>query len=59
MSELSDKILILERNLEEEKAIVDRIWKILGSPTFDELHGRSIYDLIEELKVKAQRNVID
>ncbi len=35
---------------EEEHAIVDRIWKQLGFPTYEQLNGRSIYDLIDELK---------
>lgn len=34
----------------ENKVIVSRIWKQLGSPTYAELKGRNIYDLIEELK---------
>ena len=33
-----------------EYAIVDRIWKQLGSPSYEELNGRTIYDLIDELK---------
>jgi hypothetical protein len=38
-----------EDKLAEEKAIVDRIWKQLGTYTYQSLHGRSIYDLIDEL----------
>lgn len=37
----------------EEYKIVARIWKQLGSPTYEQLAGRSIYDLIEELKSRA------
>jgi len=36
--------------LATERAIVSRIWTQLGSPTYAQLKGRSIYDLIEELK---------
>lgn len=36
------------RLFDEEKAIVERIWKMLGSPTYEQLKGRSIYDLIQE-----------
>jgi len=35
---------------EEERAIVDKIWAILGNPTYKELKGKSIYELIEDLK---------
>lgn len=37
----------LEARLAEEIAIVDRIWDIYGRPTYEQLAGRSIYDLIE------------
>lgn len=37
-----------------EWAIVDRIWTQLGRPTFEELAGRSIYDLIDTLKARAE-----
>lgn len=33
-----------------KREIVGRIWKQLGSPTYEELKGRSIYDLIDEIK---------
>jgi len=57
MSDLTDKeqeairALIKERDTlaasyAEEKKIVDRIWEQLGSPTYEQLAGRSIYDLI-------------
>ena len=41
----------LQRELATERAIVSRIWTQLGSPTYAQLKGRSIYDLIDELKV--------
>ena len=40
----------LEIELAAERVIVSRIWTQLGSPTYEQLKGRSIYDLIEELK---------
>ena len=42
----------LERELAHERAIVSRIWVQLGSPTYEQLKGRSIYDLIDELKAE-------
>jgi len=43
----------LERQLRDETAIVDRIWDMLGRPSYEELAGRSIYDLIAELQARA------
>ena len=40
----------LETELAAERAIVSRIWVQLGSPTYADLKGRSIYDLIDEIK---------
>jgi hypothetical protein len=37
----------------EDTATVARIWIQLGSPTYEQLAGRSIYDLIDELKAQA------
>ena len=34
---------------EEQHAIVARIWIMLRSPTYEELGGRSIFDLIGQL----------
>ena len=42
----------LETELAAESAIVSRIWTQLGSPTYEQLKGRSIYDLIDELKAE-------
>lgn len=36
----------LRAALDEQTAIVARIWVLLGSPTYEQLAGRSIYDLI-------------
>ena len=40
----------LRGELSAERAIVSRIWVQLGSPTYTDLKGRSIYDLIDEIK---------
>jgi hypothetical protein len=53
MDSAAAEIARLRSALTEEVAIVNRIWAQLGSPTFDDLKGRSIYDLIDELKQKA------
>ena len=51
----------LQRELATERAIVSRIWTQLGSPTYEQLKGRSIYDLIQELKAEltAERARLD
>jgi len=41
-----------EISLTAERAIVSRIWVQLGSPTYAQLKGRSIYDLIDEIKTE-------
>lgn len=46
------------RKYEEERAIVDRIWKILGNPSYEELNGRSIYELIEGLKAHTEKSKV-
>lgn len=43
----------LERRLRDETAIVDRIWDMFGRPSYEELAGRSIYDLIAELQARV------
>lgn len=48
----------LRAELATERAIVSRIWTQLGSTqlgsaTYEQLRGRSIYDLIDELKANA------
>lgn len=50
-----------EADLAAERAIVSRIWTQLGSPTYEQLKGRSIYDLIDELKAElaAEREKCD
>lgn len=47
--ELRGEIERLRTKLDEETKIVDRIWELLGNPGYDDLKGRSIYDLIQEL----------
>ena len=41
--------------LREQHEIVARIWKILGSPTYEELQGDTIYDVIEKRLARATR----
>jgi hypothetical protein len=41
-----------EAELAAERAIVSRIWVQLGSPTYAQLKGRSIYCLIDEMKAE-------
>ena len=37
----------LQSALTEERAIVSRIWALFGNPTYKDLGGRSIYDLVQ------------
>ena len=46
--QLERELSALNARLAEETAIVDRIWDQLGSPSYEELKGRSIHDLIDE-----------
>lgn len=39
-----------QRALEEERAIVDRIWDIFGRPDYKSLNGKTIYDLVAALQ---------
>jgi hypothetical protein len=43
---------VVREECETADAIVSRIWNLLGSPTYDELKGRSIYDCIIELRTE-------
>jgi hypothetical protein len=52
---LSAKAEKLQVERDTEASIINRIWKQLGSPTYAELKGRSIYDLIDELKADAAK----
>lgn len=52
---LESRAAELERDLKEERAIVDRIWSMLGRPSYESLKGRSIYDLIADLERDAGR----
>ena len=48
--DLRKRIVELQQALIEETKIVDRIWDLFGRPTYKELAGRSIYDLISSLQ---------
>ena len=49
----------LQAQLEGERGIVNRIWAIFGSPSYKELKGRSIYDLIEAERKARKEYAID
>jgi hypothetical protein len=51
-AKLEAEVSSLRSQLKEETAIVDRILDIFGRPSYEELKGRSIYDLILELKAQ-------
>jgi len=50
--DLRKRIVELQQALIEETKIVDRIWDLFGRPTYKELAGRSIYDLISSLQAE-------
>lgn len=54
IKQLEQQVDWLINAYKEEKAIVDGIWKILGNPSYQELKGRSIFDLVRELKAKPE-----
>lgn len=35
-------------NFKQEEKIINRIWEIFGNPSYEELEGKSLYDLIEQ-----------
>lgn len=41
------RLAALREQLAEEVAIVNRIWAIFGTPTYEELQGKTIYDLVQ------------
>lgn len=49
------EIKALRHALAEETAIVDRIWDLFGRPSYAELKGRTIYDLITEVQGHARK----
>ena len=52
---------VAHKELAEETKIVDRIWDMFGRPTYKELAGRSIYDLISGLQreLAEERALLD
>ncbi|KNY36069.1 hypothetical protein [Agrobacterium sp. SUL3] len=36
-------------------AVISKIWEILGNPTYEQLEGRTIYDLVEGAKKDSDR----
>jgi hypothetical protein len=55
LTEAATALRTLARERDEQHGIVARIWELLGSPSYEDLAGRSIYDLIEELKADRAR----
>ena len=43
-----------QRQFREEKNIVNRIWALFGPPSYEELNGKSIYDLITHLQQREK-----
>ena len=43
-----EEVYALQSQLDEERAIVSRIWAMFGNPAYEFLDGRSIYDLIQD-----------
>ncbi len=60
MSEIFDirlareEIARLESELDDSRKIVNRIWAIYGSPSYESLAGKSIYELIENDRTRMQ-----
>jgi uncharacterized membrane-anchored protein YjiN (DUF445 family) len=44
----------LQKDYEEEKEIVNRIWKAFGVSTYEQAGGKSIYELVEALRTDAE-----
>jgi hypothetical protein len=57
IADLNTELASLVENYEREKAIVTRVWEQLGNPSYESLNGRSIYDLIDELKAERDAAV--
>jgi hypothetical protein len=52
--DLLSRLQSAEQERDEQAAIVSRIWAMFGNPSYEELAGRSIYDLIEALQARPQ-----
>ena len=50
-----DAVRLLDAELRAEAAVIDRIWGMFGPPSFAELKGRGLYDLIADLQKDAER----
>lgn len=46
--DMRQEIMSLRSRYREEAAIVGRIWSMYGDPTYEQLKGLSIYDLITQ-----------
>lgn len=50
---LRAELAALQERYDEEVAIVNRIWAIFGTPSYEELEGRTIYDLVQAAQNQA------
>lgn len=53
--ELDRSLSYAHDSLKQRTAIIDRIWDILGRPTYEALEGRTIYDLVTDIRDDARR----
>lgn len=51
-----EKLRINPHHQCEDYQIVAKIWEQLGNPTYEELKGKSIHDLIDDLKQRGVRD---
>lgn len=52
---LQAEVAELRRRYDEEVAIVNRIWAIFGTPSYEELQGKTIYDLVQAAQDESQQ----
>lgn len=50
--EVPEAVRSLQDRFSEEVRIVNRIWSMFGSPSYDELAGRSIFDLVADVQAR-------
>lgn len=52
-ADLATENAALQERYDEEVAIVNRIWAMFGMPSYEELEGRTIYDLVQAAQNQA------
>jgi flavorubredoxin len=58
LSDVDAAIDLIERQAAEVSELsktISQIWLQLGNPTYEELNGRSIHDLIDEIKAENKK----